>query len=273
MNRKTVLCGVVAALLSTMAVAATASPSGTIRFNQVGVARFGKTMIEQGSSITAPNGQSVPSVITYTDPAGAPTNYLPIKTIGELIDANVFWDSEKGQVMIGKAPERVTTSVGEIAEDEWATAPVIGTKAGLFTEVAVSTLDSSWQRTSAPYRMKAAFENGLINYEIPGAPGRISYVSVTNNCADAQHVYICRKPSVASSEDYEYFTDVKLMPGETMKRAFLLDESASSLQTTLLMTVTGESSNISNLTIECATYGHNTEYASPGVKVTDNDDP
>ena len=88
-----------------------------------------------------------------------------------------------------------------------------------------------------------------------------------------KHVYICRKPSVTSSEDYEYFTDVKLMPGETMKRAFLLDESASSLQTTLLMTVTGESSNISNLTIECATYGHNTEYASPGVKVTDNDDP
>ena len=269
-----ILCGSLAVLmLSSLSVPVLAAGlTGKITYNQAGVARFGKTMIEKGSSITAPNGQTVPGVITYTDATGATTNYLPIKKIGELMDANVFWDAENGRVMIGKAPGGVTASVGEIAEEEWATAPVLGTKAGLFTEVAVSTLDSSWQRTSAPYRMKAAFENGLVNYEIPGYPGQISYVSVTNNCDDVQRVYICRKPSVACGEDYEYFTDVKIMPGETMKRAFLLDESASSLQTTLLMTVTGESSNVSNLTIECATYGHNTEYVSPGVTVKDLDD-
>lgn len=273
MNRKTILCGALAALISTVAVSAASGSNGNILFNQAGIARFGKTMVEKGSSITAPNGQTVPSVITYTDPTGAPTHYLPVRTIGELMDANVFWDAEKSRVMIGKAPGDVSVSVGEVAEDAWAAAPVLGTKAGLFTEVAVSTLDSSWQRTTAPYRMKAAFENGLVNYEIPGYPGQISYVSVTNNCDDAQRVYICRKPSVACEGDYKYFTDVKIMPGETMKRAFLLDESASSLQTTLLMTVTGENSNVSNLTIECATYGHNTEYVSPGVIVTDNDDP
>ena len=59
--------------------------SGQVQCNFAGVALNGETKIAAGSDITAPNGQRVPGSILYVDEAGGKTNYLPIRTISELL--------------------------------------------------------------------------------------------------------------------------------------------------------------------------------------------
>lgn len=67
--------------------------SGQVTFNFANVAVDGKTTITAGTTITAANGQQVPSSILYTDAAGGKTNYLPIRTISELLGVEIGYDS------------------------------------------------------------------------------------------------------------------------------------------------------------------------------------
>ena len=80
--------------LSGSALAATES----ILYNQAGIALFGNVKVEAGTVYKAPNGQEVPSVITYIDAAGGKTNYLSVRQISELLDAEVSWNAETGNV-------------------------------------------------------------------------------------------------------------------------------------------------------------------------------
>lgn len=67
--------------LTTTALAA----SGNVTFSFANIALNGETKIAAGTTITAANGQEVPGSILYTDAAGGKTNYLPIRTICDLL--------------------------------------------------------------------------------------------------------------------------------------------------------------------------------------------
>ena len=75
--------------------------SGQVTFNFANVAVDGKTTITAGTTITAANGQQVPSSILYTDAAGGKTNYLPIRTISELLGVEIGYDSATKTVLLG----------------------------------------------------------------------------------------------------------------------------------------------------------------------------
>ena len=87
------LAGTAAALALTALTATALAASGQVQFNFAGVALNGETKIAAGSDITAPNGQRVPGSILYVDEAGGKTNYLPIRTISELLGVEVGYDS------------------------------------------------------------------------------------------------------------------------------------------------------------------------------------
>ena len=79
------LAGAAAALALTALATSALAASGQVQFNFAGVALDGEMKITAGSDITAPNGQQVPGSILYVDEAGGKTNYLPIRTISELL--------------------------------------------------------------------------------------------------------------------------------------------------------------------------------------------
>ncbi len=97
-----------AAALATSALAA----SGQVQFNFAGVALNGETKIAAGSDITAPNGQQVPGSILYVDEAGGKTNYLPIRTISELLGVEVGYDSASRTVLLGEQTVPSAASAG-----------------------------------------------------------------------------------------------------------------------------------------------------------------
>lgn len=130
------------ALLFAMAGTALAA-SGTISYNQAGISLFGEVKIQAGENFTAPNGQQVPSVITYTDASGGKTNYLSIRQLSELLDADIAWNSSTGNVDIAPAGSGEVNVIKAGETLEIATVPVYGTTAGPFTEINPATVDTS----------------------------------------------------------------------------------------------------------------------------------
>ena len=106
------LAGAAAALALTALATSALAASGQVQFNFAGVALDGEMKITAGSDITAPNGQQVPGSILYTDETGGKTNYLPIRTISELLGVEVGYDSASRTVLLGEQTVPSAASAG-----------------------------------------------------------------------------------------------------------------------------------------------------------------
>ena len=106
------LAGAAAALALTALATSALAASGQVQFNVAGVALDGEMKITAGSDITAPNGQQVPGSILYVDEAGGKTNYLPIRTISELLGVEVGYDSASRTVLLGEQTVPSAASAG-----------------------------------------------------------------------------------------------------------------------------------------------------------------
>ena len=130
--------GVVATLMAVSTVGTALAASSRVEYNKAGISLFGENKVLTGESYKAPNGQDVPSVITYVDETGGKTNYLSIRQISELLGIEVRWDGQKNRVNLGADPADYVVVGGK--EDDGsipanATKPVLGTVHGPFTEI------------------------------------------------------------------------------------------------------------------------------------------
>lgn len=212
--------------LSGSALAATES----ILYNQAGIALFGNVKVEAGTVYKAPNGQEVPSVITYIDAAGGKTNYLSVRQISELLDAEVSWNAETGNVDL--AP--VSKGGFSVSKKETPpSVPVYGTVKGPFTEIDPNTVDTKespliHMENTHTVSSTGCYTSGIFRPE----GGNHIVFEIVNNGDVAQTVSISR-PITVSSRSGEDFTEVCLSPGQTLRRAFYLENGASLLTSKL----------------------------------------
>ena len=108
------LSGAVTALALAACLTTALAASGKVSYNFANVSVEGTRKITAGQDIVAANGQKIPGSILYTDAAGGKTNYLPIRTISELLGVEVGYDSGTKTILLGKqpaaAPERKPAS-------------------------------------------------------------------------------------------------------------------------------------------------------------------
>ncbi len=109
--------GFVTALALSACLTTALAASGKVSYNFANVALDGTRKITAGQDITAANGQKVPGSILYTDEAGGKTNYLPIRTISELLGVEIGYDSASRTVPLGKQPTKPATEA-QPARDE-----------------------------------------------------------------------------------------------------------------------------------------------------------
>ena len=109
--------GFFAALALAACLTTALAASGKVSYNFANVALDGQQKITAGQDITAANGQKVPGSILYTDEAGGKTNYLPIRTISELLGVEIGYDSASKTVLLGKQPTKPATEA-QPARDE-----------------------------------------------------------------------------------------------------------------------------------------------------------
>ncbi len=96
--------GFFAALALSLCLTTALAASGKVSYNFANVSMDGTQKITAGQDITAANGQKIPGSILYTDAAGGKTNYLPIRTISELLGTEIGYDSASKTVLLGKQP-------------------------------------------------------------------------------------------------------------------------------------------------------------------------
>ena len=98
------LGGAVTALALMACLTTALAASGKVTYNFANVSLNGTTKITAGQDITAANGQKVPGTILYTDAAGGKTNYLPIRTVSELLGVKINYHSDSKTILLGEAP-------------------------------------------------------------------------------------------------------------------------------------------------------------------------
>ena len=98
------LGGAVAALALAACLTTALAASGKVSYNFANVSLDGTKKITAGQDITAANGQKIPGTILYTDAAGGKTNYLPIRTVSELLGVEIGYDSASKTILLGKQP-------------------------------------------------------------------------------------------------------------------------------------------------------------------------
>ncbi len=96
--------GFFAALALSLCLTTALAAAGQVSYNFANVSMDGTQKITAGQDITAANGQKIPGSILYTDEAGGKTNYLPIRTISELLGVEIGYDSATKTVLLGKQP-------------------------------------------------------------------------------------------------------------------------------------------------------------------------
>lgn len=109
--------GFFAALALSLCLTTALAAAGQVSYNFANVSMDGTQKIAAGQDITAANGQKIPGSILYTDEAGGKTNYLPIRTISELLGVEIGYDSTSKTVLLGKQPTKPATEA-QPARDE-----------------------------------------------------------------------------------------------------------------------------------------------------------
>lgn len=250
------VAGMVAMLMVVSSVGSVSAASSRVEYNKAGISLFGEDRVLTGESFKAPNGQEVPSVITYVDVTGGTTNYLSIRQISELLGIEVRWDGQKNRVNLGTDPADYVVVGGK--EDDGsipanATKPVLGTVHGPFTEIdpakaAGKSLtgvlqDNTKVQTTCGYSLEGTFY-----------PEDCSYIvlTVTNNGSAVQTVTAGRALTLGG---FEKFTSVDIGAGETLTRAFSIADGAEELESTLAFGVyTKGVSGFSDITVSLKQY-------------------
>lgn len=202
------------ALLMTTALAA----GGTVSFNQAGFIFHETQVVEAGQDMTAPNGQKIPGIITYTDESGGKTNYISINKLAELLDTPIEWDAEKNSVILAGNPYIKNPNNGP----DSTVIPEYGKTIGPFTEIDPSQITMSPEDARTPDILHlSSSKGGILPQRLSFVPGTVHVLEVTNNGKEQQKMGAFR---YAPGSIYaESFTPVVIEPGQTITRAFYMD--------------------------------------------------
>lgn len=99
----TFLAGAVSALLLTALCTTALAASGKISYNFASVSVNGETKITAGTDLAVGGGKHIPGSILYIDETGGKTNYLPVRTIAELLGVEVGYDAATKTVLLKTA--------------------------------------------------------------------------------------------------------------------------------------------------------------------------
>lgn len=245
-KRRAMFLSMLVAVILAVAIEPAFAAGVKVAYNQAGVRFFDQQVVQAGETYAAPNGRQIPSSITYTDAAGNETIYLSIDQIAELMDADIYWDSESGNVEIAASPKPDTTGVtittnAEEPPDEESTGESDDTQirqygqvVGPFEEIDPKDIETVIAENSYPiFYMKDAHiqsERSMPQFRktISSAYGEYLVYTVTNNGTSDATSSVFRLPTVAYPKA-EFFPRITVAPGETLVRVFKVAEGKNPL--------------------------------------------
>lgn len=196
--------GFLSGCLTTVAVLALGTTvlaaSGQVTFNFANVALDGEMKFTAGTTVTAANGQEVPSSILYTDAAGGKTNYLPIQAISELLGVEVGYDSATKTVLLGDQ--------NAVRQDEYWQRTVDGTSFTYTSQRPATpyTTPPTWHPTWLPedWKLSETFHGSTqATFRFTGKDGRVSFIcaypdkgSIGSSVGEELTIQNCRQVAI-----------------------------------------------------------------------------
>ena len=232
-NKTGFLKGFLSAALVFGCISSALAASGTVGFSQVRLAMNGNAIFNQGESLTASNGQPIPSSITYTDASGGGTTYLPLSYVSRLLDTPVSWDGATNTVSLGTY-KGVASGGASIVEnpDDGGSLPLtrVGRRAGPFTEVEPIQSEGFPILARTSYRSTEEYE-----YDTPVQVRNGNHISVTitNRGTDRLILLVGREYTVGQE-----LISTQVPAGQTVTRTFRVDQTDDGLSPRLYAMVT-----------------------------------
>ena len=184
--------------------------NGNVSFSFANIALDGQVKYTSGSTVTAPNGQQVPSSILYTDAAGGKTNYLPIRAVTELLGTDIGYDSASRTVLLGQQPAKTDGTVTKTSAGKWTRE--LGDVEAVYRGSGPETAEGEFP-SCTPAWLPEGFGFTQLRDALFSQNGSAATRALYKNEAENATLYIdCFKPV-----DAEFSTGVKAVPAEALQ--------------------------------------------------------
>lgn len=226
--------------------------AGKLEIGTGGVVVMDRVMLAPGQEYKA-EAESIPGYVVYKGPSGKSYNYVPVEMVADYLDIPSGWSETRNSVVLGPTSEDLRYQVLTDADKSITDAPVLGMKAGPFTEIDPRTVDTSagpaWIfEDETVVESWTGFGTGR---RMSTIGGRRLLLTVTNN---GDVPVICEAGRAYMINGYEGLSRVKIQPGQTLIRAFEIDEDADRIHNEFVAGVTPETTQRINVTVSLARY-------------------
>ena len=226
--------------------------AGKLRVGTGGVVVMDRVTLAPGQAYKA-EGEDIPGYVVYEGPSGKAHNYVPVEMVADYLDIPSGWSGKRNSVVLGPTSEGLRYHALTDADKSIAAAPVLGMKAGPFTEIDPKTVDTSadpaWifeDETAA--ETCTGFGTGR---RVSAAGGRRLLLTVTNN---GDTPAVCWAGRAFMINGYEGLSRVKVQPGQTLTRAFEIDEDVDRIHNEFVAGVTPETTQRISVTVSLKQY-------------------
>lgn len=229
-------------LLVALAIPALAA-SGVLRIGGPNLSVLGET-VDGDERFTGENGAQIPVTITYTDELGGNSTFVSLRKVAELLDTSIQWDGTTNTVFFGEKADKglpvILPGQSGVGPGNTVKEPKLGTQMGPFTEVAPRAEGEKGLPTvlleTTDFRSLTGFLNQ--RYYIFPEYGNYVEIEITNH-GEAVGMLVSRPNFVSNGSRYGCFSNVRLEKGQTITRAFTLEEGAAFVQSFLRLDVEG----------------------------------
>lgn len=205
-----------------------------------GVVVMDQVKVTPGGEYTV-DGEEIPAVVTYTDASGKTHNYVPVDMISDYLDIPTSWSEKRNSVVLGPTTEGAEYHVTSGGPDSSlrssiADAPVLGRKVGPLTEIDPKTVDTS----EGPLliledKTKVETYTGFDSTVRANAMhGKHLVLTITNN---GSNPLISRAGRTYTLNGYEGLSSVKIEPGQTLVRAFEIDDEVDRIRNNFVSSI------------------------------------
>lgn len=232
--------GALALVLLASLTGAAFAAAGKLEIGTGGVIVMDQVKAKPGEEYTV-DGKKIPAVVTYTDASGKSHNYVPVEMIPDYLDIPSSWSEKRNSVVLGPTTEGAEYHVTSGGPDSSlrnsiADAPVLGRKVGPLTEIDPKTVDTS----EGPLliledKTKVETYTGFDSTVRANAMhGKHLVLTITNN---GSNPLISRAGRTYTLNGYEGLSSVKIEPGQTLVRAFEIDDEVDRIRNNFVSSI------------------------------------
>lgn len=229
-------------LVIALAIPALAA-SGVLRIGGPNLSVLGEK-VNGDERFTGENGAQIPVTLTYTDELGGNSTFVSLRKVAELLDTSIQWDAATNTVsfgeMAGKGLPEILPGQSGVDASNTVREPQLGVQVGPFTEVAPRAKGEKGLPTVLLETTDFRSLTGFLNQRYYVFPEYGNYVEIeVTNHGEAVGMLVSRPNFVSDGSRSGLFSNVRLEKGQTITRAFTLEEGAAYVQSFLRLDVEG----------------------------------